>query len=84
MTRSSHNFAALLLAAGMFAGCEEVHDDPGTSLTRMLVLPGDAKVVAEGPGELSYKAQNDGRIFIFDVDDQTVENAKHMRAARSL
>ena len=36
----------------------------------------------EGAGELSYRALQDGRIFVYDVEDQALESAKRMRAGQ--
>ncbi len=79
MTLTLQNAAVLLLAAAIVAGCQE-NSQPATP--RQITLPGDAKVVAEGPGELTYQAKDDGRLFLFDVDDNLVVAAPHVRAGQ--
>jgi hypothetical protein len=80
MVVSRFKFAAMLLVAGLFVGCDEVHQDSGPIPT--LTLPGNATVVAEGSGELSYQAKEDGRLFVYDAGGQTVEAATRMRAGQ--
>jgi hypothetical protein len=79
MTRTLQNLALLLLAAAIVGGCQET-SEPSTA--HLITLPGDAKVVAEGPGELTYQAKEDGRVFLFDVDDNLVVAARRVRAGQ--
>ena len=51
---------------------------------RKLTVPDDAKVVADGAGELKYRAFQDGRLFVYDVEDQLVETARHVRAGQQM
>jgi hypothetical protein len=67
--------AAILLIALAF-GCEE---DKHESSKHSLAVPDSAQMVAEGTGELSYRANDDGRIWIYDADTQQVVAAKRVR-----
>ncbi|HEX3356875.1 MAG TPA: hypothetical protein VHS31_07890 [Tepidisphaeraceae bacterium] len=80
MILSRSKFAALLLGASLFAGCDEIHQDSGPVPT--VLLPSGASVVADGSGELSYQAPQDGRLFVYDAGTQTVEAATRMRAGQ--
>lgn len=78
MTQKQHSFSWLVLAAAVLIGCEESHD----TTSRKLTVPEDAKMVAEGPGELSFQVTEDGRLFIFDDEDQAVITTRRVRAGQ--
>ncbi len=62
-------FATLLIAATFAAGCEMLGDsaeDDAPTITDVTV-PKESELVAQGRGELSYKARADGRIFLHDA-----------------
>jgi len=61
---------------GLVVGCEQ---DMHESSRHTLTVPDSAQMVAEGAGELSYLAKDDGRIWIFDADTQKVIAAKRVR-----
>jgi len=73
-------FVALLILAGATTGCQQ---DAATA-ARKVTVPDDAKVIAEGTGTLKYRALQDGRIFVFDVEDQLVDTARHVRAGQDV
>jgi len=82
---SLQKFAFVTLFAAAIVGCEENHEASETrSVARKITLPEDAKVVAEGVGELKYRAMQDGRVFVFDVEDSALENARHVRTGQIL
>jgi len=72
-------FVALLFIA-LFAGC----DQDVAQVQRTILVPNDAKVVAEGTGQLKYRAFQDGRIFVYDVEDQLTDTARHVRAGQQV
>jgi hypothetical protein len=80
MNRTRHIFASIALLVAASLGCEETHEARDAS--RKLLLPDDANVVAEGAGELKFVAKEDGRVFVYDTEDQMLENAKHIRAGQ--
>ena len=82
---SLQKFAFVALVAAAIVGCEETHEPSETrAVARKITLPDDAKVVAEGVGELKYRAMQDGRVFVFDVEDSALENARHVRTGQIL
>ena len=62
--------ATLSLATASAAGCELTDSgddkDNGPSMSE-LVVPKEVELVAQGRGQLSYKARADGRIYLHDA-----------------
>ena len=56
---------AALLVLMFGTGCTVSGDDPATELG----VPRGAIVVDEGSGRLEYKANNDGHIYVHDIED---------------
>ena len=79
MKPSRFNIALVLLGAAFLAGCEEVQPPPARP---QITVPDAAKVVTEGAGQLKYRATVDGRLFVFDVDDNAVDAMRHVRAGQ--
>ena len=79
---SLQKIAFVALFAGAIIGCEESHE--AREARRKLTLPDDAKVVAEGVGELKFRAMQDVRVFVYDVEDSALENARHVRTGQIL
>jgi hypothetical protein len=71
----------LLVLVGIIAGCEE---NNAATVARQITLPDDAKSVAEGTGQLKYRVLQDGRVFVFDVEDGAVDTARHVRAGQDV
>jgi hypothetical protein len=85
MNHSLYKLALIAFLAGAIVGCQETHEasEPeARQVPRKLALPDNAKVVAEGAGDLKFRAPQDGRVFVFDVEDSTVLNARHVRAGQ--
>ena len=79
MKISRFKLALILFLVAAAAGCEETQAPPARP---QIVVPQSAKVVAEGAGQLKYRVTEDGRLFIFDVDDQAVDAMRHVRAGQ--
>jgi hypothetical protein len=84
-------FALALLLAVPILGCEATQDlkdvvaEPEAdtrAAARQLSLSQNAKVVAEGAGDLKYRAPQDGRIFVYDVEDSAALNVRHVRTGQ--
>src|SRR5262245_20140360 len=77
--RPRHVLLIASLMAAFVVGCEENEKVDTGKYTHTLTVPDTAKVVAEGTGTISYRAPDDGRIFVMDVDTNTVIAAKRVR-----
>ena len=84
-------FSLAFLLAVPIVGCETTQDlkdvvaepEADTSaVARQLSLSQNAKVVAEGAGDLKYRAPQDGRIFVYDVEDSAALNVRHVRTGQ--
>jgi hypothetical protein len=42
-------------------------------------IPRDARVAAEGSGQLSYAPRSDGRVYLYDLTDRTVLDSRPIR-----
>jgi hypothetical protein len=68
-----------VLIAAFIVGCEENEKVDTGKYTHTLTIPDTAKVVAEGNGELSFRAPDDGRIWVMDADTGKVISSKRVR-----
>src|SRR5438034_9815772 len=84
-------FALAFLLAVPILGCEttqdvkDVMEEPESEsrvAARNLSLAQNAKVVAEGPGDLKFRAPQDGRVFVYDVEDSAALNVRHVRTGQ--
>ena len=63
---------------GPLHGCEagnserpEPHETVPPSIDKQLsAIPGNAKIVASTPGELTFRAPADGMVYLYDVSDK--------------
>lgn len=62
--------AAIAVFGGAFAGCDISDSDSRKDDGRELNVPKNTEIVAEGHGDLSYKAKRDGIVYVFDEDDR--------------
>jgi hypothetical protein len=87
-----NRFTLALLLAMPILGCEANQDlkdmveQPESADTRavarQLSLSQNAKVVAEGAGDLKFRAPQDGRVFVYDVEDSAALNVRHVRTGQ--
>lgn len=88
----SRQFAGRLLVAALavsttsiLGGCN-ISDsgDSGRHEDRELSVPKKAEIVAEGRGDLSYKARRDGVIYVYDYDDTATLFRQRIREGQRL
>lgn len=73
MTRAKSLLSIFLVGSFVLAGCSIGDSDSRRDDGREIDVPKNSEIVAEGNGDLSYKARADGVIYVYDVDSgQTV------------
>ncbi len=75
----------VVLSAAMVFGCESSGGrDGGSGGILRAGLPPSAKVVTEGQGQLTYTPEENGRIFVYDVNNDSVIGRFQMRRGQRL
>ncbi|MBC8109217.1 MAG: hypothetical protein H7Z14_21705 [Anaerolineae bacterium] len=82
--RSSLLLALLSIAMITQIGASCMNTDSDTrprdgDLESTTQIPRDARMAAEGSGQLSYAPRSDGRVYLYDVTDRTVLDSRPIR-----
>ncbi len=87
----SRQIAGRLLVAALavsttsiLSGCSMSDSDSGRHEDVELSVPKKAEIVAEGRGDLSYKARRDGVIYVYDYDDTATLFRQRIREGQRL
>jgi len=77
--------ALALSPISLIGGCK-IGDsgDSGRHEDRELSVPKKSEIVAEGKGDLSYKARRDGVIYVYDNDDSATLFRQRIREGQRL
>lgn len=84
MKSAALTLASAFLSLSVTAGCQSSGGGEGGGGMPKAGLPPSAERVAEGSGQLTYTAEEQGRVFLYDVNQDRVVGRYEMRRGQRL